>query len=784
MSRTTNDKLQDLSPYAREAFLRYAMSVVRARAIPAVEDGLKPVHRRILFAMRDLNLEHPAPPKKSARVVGDVIGKYHPHGDGSVYSAMVLMAQPFKMRYPLIHGEGNFGFVDDPKSFAAMRYTEARMTPIAGALIDELRWDTVDYDPNFDGSLQEPRVMPGRLPFLLLTATPGIGVGMASSFLPHQINEVIEACKLLLTEKDVTLDQLMEKMPGPDFPTGGRLISPREDIRKIYAEGRGSVTLRAQWTVEHKDKGRWVLHFHELPFDVSPKKVMERIGALLSPKVKTDKEGRPKKGAVLTPEQLRLKRLFGDLIEEYKDLGENGQMDLAIFPKDKKMDPDVLARTLCAHTDLEKNIPANFVAVDPAISPHCGGILEWLTHWCNFRVQTVRRRLEDEKRRIEHRLHILAGRLLVLQDLDEAIRIIRHEDEPKQALMARFGLDDEQAEDVLEIKLRQLARLEYAKLKAEHDKLVPQLERLVKLLSHEKHIRKLIVQELDADGKAFGDTRRTELAPDSSIQAKKVMRETMADKLAPEPVALALTERGWLVWRPAKSWEEAQAAEFKVKEGDRVRRIFFGDRNDYLFLLDDAGKGYSLHLTDLPSKADALPLTTWFEPGSRKVLEGAVGNNDSRFFLATTGGFGFLLRGKNWVTRVKAGKDLLTLTEGAQPLPPQPVPVGDEATSRVVALASDGRAVAFPLADMKEFPKGKGLALMGFAKGVVFQDMVVLDEATPLVLKTLKGSATVAPKDWAEFMGERSAGKKGKALHKHSVGALFVRPGREDLVTA
>lgn len=782
MSKPDFDR-QNIADYTKDAYLRYAMSVVRGRAIPSVEDGLKPVQRRILYAMRDLGLDYTSKPKKSARVVGDVIGKYHPHGDSSVYEAMVLLSQPFKLRYPLVHGEGNFGFVDDPKSYAAMRYTEARLTPIAGALLDELKWDTVDYQPNYDATLQEPKLMPARLPFLLLNATPGIAVGMGTCFLPHQLNEVVEATKLVLTQKKVTIEQILEKMPGPDFPTGGRLISSPEEILKVYTEGRGSLRLRSKWHVEQKPRGKWVLHVTELPFDVSPLKLFESLGELINP---TPKKEKGKSAALkLTATQIRNKKLFSELIEQFKDLSDKGVMDLAFWPKDSKMDPEAFAKVLCASTDMERNVSANFVAVDPGISAHCGNVLEWLTQWCAFRIETVRRRFEHQKAKIEARLHILGGRLLILDAIDEAIEIIRTAEDAKIGLMERFGLDEIQAEDVLEIRLRQLAKLERSKLEDEKRELETELARLVKLLSDDKAIRKEIVKELDADAKKFGDTRRTELAPDQATNAKKLISEHAADKLAPEPVGVALTERGWLVWRPAKSLEEAQEPDFfKVKAGDTIRRIFFGDRNDYLMLLDDQGKAYSLRLTDLPSKADTLPLTNWFDPGNRKITEAAIGNVESLFLISSTAGLGFLVRGKNWIARVRGGKDLFDLTEGAQVLPPQPVLPDFEANKQaVVCLASDGRAVAFPIEDVKILPKAKGLALMGLAAGETMMDAVVLLADQPLGLLTAKGSATVMKPDaWAEFMGKRSAGKKGKALHKNSKGAIFVRPGREGVL--
>lgn len=711
--------------------------------------------------------------------VHNCIGQYHPHGDSSVYEAMVLMAQPFKMRYPLVDGQGNFGFLDDPKSYAAMRYTEARLSPIASALLDELKWETVDFQPNFDSTKQEPMLLPARLPFLLLNATPGIGVGMGTSFLPHQVNEVVEAIKLVMTRKKVTIEELMEKLPGPDFPTGGRLISSPEEIKKVYAEGRGSLRVRAKWHVEELPKKKWVLHVTELPPDVSPAKLFEAVGELISPTPKKEK-GKNTPGK-LSPTQLRNKKLFGDLIENFKDLSDKGKLDLAFWPKNASMKPEEFAQILCASTDMETNVAANFVAVDAAISPHCSNVLDWLSQWCEFRVITVRRRTEHQRAKLAARLHILEGRLRVLDNLDEAIRIIRTDENPKQALMDRFKLDEIQADDVLDMRLRQLQRLERAKLEQDAKEIRVEIDRLEKLLADEKLLRKEIIKELDADAKRFGDERRTELSPDKSTNAKQVMVEQAAEKLGPDPIGVVLTERGWLAWRPAKTQEEALAADYKVKAGDAVRRIYFGDRNDHLVLMDDTGRAYSLRLTDLPSKADTLPLSTWFDASGRFVEAGLAGPA-SRFLVAGQKGYGFVVKGSDWINRMKAGKAFLTLEQGEAPLPPLPLPETVVGPARVVALSTDGRAVVFPFQDMKVLPKGKGVAIMGLAPAETLADVALIDDATPLVLKTSKGTPTVARDAWEGLVGGRSSGKKGKALHKLSAGATFVRPGREEPV--
>lgn len=761
--------------FAKSAYLAYAMKVVKDRAIPDVEDGIKPVQRRILFAMRELKLlPTNAKPMKCARVVGDVIGKYHPHGDGAVYEAMVRMSQPFSLRYPLVHGEGNFGSRDGD-SAAAMRYTEARLAPIAAALLDELAWDTVDYKPTYDNTMEEPQTLPSRLPFLLLNGSYGIAVGMATNLLPHNLVETVEAAKLLITKPKSSFDEVMDLLQGPDFPTGGRLISSKEEIRAAYAEGRGTLRLRSKWTVEPAGKS-WRLVVNELPQDTSTAKVMVQIDELLDPKP-AEKNG---KKLPLKPEQLRLKKMFGDMIENYVDGSDKDHpVRLVIEPKDRKLDAEMLAMALCAHTEMEMNISPNFVCVDREGTPRQGGIVDWLRQWCDYRVHTVRRRLMDEKSRVDRRLHILAGRLSILDRIEEVIRVLKKSENPKQDLMEKFKLDEIQAEDVLEMRLRQLANLEKVKLLDEQSKLLVEQDRLAKLLEDEKLMRKLIVKELDADAKAFGDARRTELAPSESSNAKKQVQNLVSERLSPEPVALVLTERGWLGWRPAKTMEEALTGDFKIKAGDQVRRVWVGDRNsDHALFMDETGRAYSLKLTDLPSKADMLPLTTWFEPQAR-IVEGAVGGAQHQWVVVGNGGYGFVVKGSDWINRMRAGKAFLTLGEGERPLPPVAIPEKTDPKTPVLVLSTDGRAVAFPLDEIKQLPKGKGVGLIGLAGDHKISDAALVMEG--LALRNAKGAKVTLPSDLSSWLGGRSAGKKGKSLHKQAEGAVFIRPGREQV---
>lgn len=711
--------------------------------------------------------------------VHNCIGKLHPHGDSAVYEALVRMAQPFSMRYPLIQGEGNFGSRDGDNA-AAMRYTECKLAPIAGALLDELSPATVDYRSNYDNTMQEPVTLPSRLPFALLNGNEGIAVGMASSLLPHNLNEVVEGAKLLLSKPKATLEQLMELIPGPDFPTAGVLISSHEEIKKAYAEGRGSLRLRARWKVEPVGK-KWRLVFTELPAPTSTAKVMVQLDELLDPKPK-EKKG---KKLPLTTEQVRLKKLFGDMIESYLDNSDKTDpVRLVVEPKDKKLDADTLAMLLCAHTDLEMNVSPNIVMVDRKGTPRQGSLLDWLGQWCEYRLVTVRRRTEDEKQKIDRRLHILAGRLLILDRLDEAIALIRTAEVPKTALMETFGLDDIQAEDVLSMQLRALGRLDHQKLVDEQTAKRAESARLAELLANEKLMRKLIIKELDADAKRFGDERRTELAPAEASNARKQLESgAVSERLAPEPVAVALTDRGWISWRPAKSMEEALSADYKVKTGDAVKRVYFGDRADQLLLMDAAGRAYSLRLADL-SKADTAPLTQWFTL-SAPIVEGAIGSDASRFIVAGSGGYGYIVEGSRWANRMTAGKAFLRLSEGETPLPPVPLSPDLPADALVATLATDGRSVVFPVSDIKVLPGGKGVGFMGLAKGVAMADLSLIDAEGVVVLRPAKGKLVKVAKDqWEGVSGARSAGKKGRALHKSAPGAVFERPGREQPIPA
>lgn len=772
-----NEESCDIKAFAEPAYLAYAMKVVKDRAIPDVEDGLKPVQRRILYSMYNLKLlPQNAKPMKSARVIGDVLGRYHPHGDQSVYDAMVRMAQPFSMRYPLVHGEGNFGSRDGD-SAAAMRYTEARLSPIAQALLDELSFDTVDKKPNYDNSTTEPVTLPARLPFLLLNGSFGVAVGMATNLPSHNLGEVVEACKLVIKKKKTTLDEILEVMPAPDFATGGQIISSLEDIKKAYEEGRGPIRVRAKWKIEHYGKNNkdWRIAIKEIPPETSTGDVLKEIGELLDP-TPSEKNG---KKQPLKPEQLRLKKLFGDMIDRAIDASDKTMpVNLVIEPKSRQTDPDILMQSLCAHTTLEMNFSVNLVAVDLSGTPRLSNILEWISQWCDYRVHTVFRRTTDKKERVDYRLHIVEGRLTILDKLDEVIKIIRTHDEPKNELMRRFKLSEIQAEDVLETRLRALANLEKIKLQDEHKQLLKDQAYLANLLADDKALRKVVIAELDNDVKQFGDDRRTEINPSEATNKSKIIQEIAHQSLAPEPIGLVLTERGWIGWRPAKSLEEAQTLDYKIKTGDRAKRIYFGDRAHQLLIMSLQGRAYSLRLQDLPSKQDMVPLTQFFdiEPQD-KFVEAIISDNQEKFVVCGSSGYGFVVETSSWANRMKAGKIFLTLTENDYPLPPLRL-TSDNQKGALVALSSDGRFVAFPVSDIKELPRGKGVAFMGLAKDCVLSDITVHTQENPALLCLKKGKTFKVPNEEVESVtSPRSAGRKGKMLHKQGDG-VFIRPER------
>lgn len=664
-----------LHEYAERAYLDYSMYVVLDRALPFLGDGLKPVQRRIIYAMSELGLGAGAKPKKSARTVGDVIGKFHPHGDSACYEALVLMAQPFSYRYPLIEGQGNFGSPDDPKSFAAMRYTESKLTPIAEVLLGELGQGTVEWTPNFDGTLEEPSWLPARLPHLLLNGTTGIAVGMATDVPPHNLNEVVSACVRLLDDPEATTRDLCEHIRGPDYPTAAEIITPAADLLNMYETGNGSVRARATYTKEGQN-----IVVTALPYQVSPSKIMEQIA-----------------------QQLRAKKL--PWLEDLRDESDHqNPVRLVLVPRSNRVDIDALMGHLMATTDLEKSFRVNLNIIGLDGRPQVRGLRSILGEWLAFRTSTLKRRLKHRLDKVERRLHLLDGLLIAFLNLDEVIRIIRTEDEPKPALIARFGLSDDQADYILDTKLKQLARLEEMKIRGEQDELAKEREKLVSTLESAAKLKKLLKDELLADAKKFGDARRSPLVARNAAQA---IDET--ELLPSEPVTVVLSQKGWV--RAAKG-HDVDASTLSYREGDALQAFARGRSNQQAAFLDSTGRAYSTAAHTLPSaRGNGEPITGRFTlPAGAQMVAALAGENEQRFLLASSFGYGFITRFENFVGRNKAGKALFNPDTGAALL--APVPVNDAATDWVVSVTSAGHLLAFPLKDLPELDKGKGNKLI------------------------------------------------------------------------
>ena len=660
-----------LREYAERAYLDYSMYVVLDRALPFLGDGLKPVQRRIIYAMSELGLGAGAKPKKSARTVGDVIGKFHPHGDSACYEALVLMAQPFSYRYPLIEGQGNFGSSDDPKSFAAMRYTESKLTPIAEVLLGELGQGTVDWVPNFDGTLQEPSWLPARLPHLLLNGTMGIAVGMSTDIPPHNLNEVVSAAVRLLDDPDATVRDLCEHVRGPDYPTGAEIITPAVDLLNIYETGGGSVRARATWTRENLN-----IVITNLPYQVSPSKIMEQVA-----------------------QQMRAKKL--PWLEDLRDESDHeNPVRLVLVPRSNRVDFEGLMGHLFATTDLEKSFRVNFNIIGLDGRPQVKNLKAFLTEWLEFRNTTVARRLRHRLDRVERRLHMLEGLLVAFLNLDEVIRIIRTEDEPKAVLMARFGLDDDQAEYILETKLKQLARLEEMKIRGEQDELAKERDKIQSILESKAKLKKQVKDELLADAKKFGDPRRSPLVQREAAQA------ISENELVPsEPVTVVLSRKGWI--RSAKG-HDVEAAALSYRDGDGLLQAVRGRSTQQVAFLDSTGRSYSTLAHTLPSaRGNGDPLSGRFSPPAGASFVGlAAAENDARFVLASSWGYGFVTKFENFTGRNKAGKALINADDAADILPP--VPVTDPKTDWIVGITSAGHLLAFPISELPELDKGKG----------------------------------------------------------------------------
>ncbi|MBP8614674.1 MAG: DNA topoisomerase IV subunit A, partial [Thermomonas sp.] len=683
-----------LREYAERAYLDYSMYVVLDRALPFIGDGLKPVQRRIVYAMSELGLAAAAKPKKSARTVGDVIGKYHPHGDSACYEALVLMAQPFSYRYPLIEGQGNFGSSDDPKSFAAMRYTESKLSPIAEVLLGELGHGTTDWTPNFDGTLEEPTWLPARLPHLLLNGTTGIAVGMATDVPPHNLGEIVSACIRLLDDPDASVRDLCEHVRGPDYPTAAEIITPAGDLLAMYETGTGSVRARGVFVKEAAN-----IVVTELPYQVSPSKIIEQIAA-----------------------QMRAKKL--PWLEDIRDESDHANPTrIVLVPRSNRVDAEQLMGHLFATTDLEKSYRVNMNVIGLDGRPQVKNLKMLLSEWLLFRTDTVTRRLKHRLEKVERRLHLLEGLLVAFLNLDEVIRIIRSEDEPKPALIARFALSVEQADYILDTKLRQLARLEEMKIRGEQDELDSERDRLISTLGSKARLKKLIKDELLADAKKFGDARRSPLVAREAAQA---LDET--ELVASEPMTVVLSEKGWV--RAAKG-HDIDAASLSYRDGDSLLGAVKARSNLQVAFLDSAGRSYSSAVHTLPSaRGNGEPLTGRFTPAPGASFQAlASGDLDARFVIASSHGYGFVTRFENLTSRNKAGKALLSLSEGGRVL--QPASVTDVAADRIVAVTSAGHVLAFPLSELPELDKGKGNKIIEIPKAKRGTERVVAIAVVP-----------------------------------------------------
>ncbi len=715
-----------MSQFTEKAYRDYSMYVILDRALPALGDGLKPVQRRIIYAMSELSLSAAAKHKKSARTVGDVIGKFHPHGDAACYEAMVHMAQDFSYRYPLVDGQGNWGSADDPKSFAAMRYTESRLTRYADLLLDELADGTVDWGPNFDGTMEEPLMLPARLPNLLLNGASGIAVGMATDIPPHNLREIAAACLHLLDEPEATTRALLKHVKGPDLPTGAEIISNRSELVDFYNSGSGSYRARAVWEQE-KESGHIVIT--QLPYQVSGSKVQEQIA-----------------------QQMREKKL--PMIEDIRDESDHeNPTRLVIEPRSNRVDVVQLMAHLFATTDLERSYRVNLNVIALDGRPRVCGLKELLAEWLEFRRRTVRRRLEFRLDKVTRRLHLLDGMLIAYLNLDEVIRIIRREEEPKPVLMKRFKLSAEQTEAILETKLRHLAKLEELKIRDEQEQLSSERTELEALLASKARLTKLMRSEIAADAAEYGDERRTRLVEREAAQAIEA-----TDLLANEPVTIVLSTGGWV--RAAKG-HDIDPRTLTYKTGDAFQAVARGRSTQAALFIDTTGRAYSLAAHSLPSARGAgEPLSGRLDPPDGARFAGVlIGEPTELWLLATDAGFGFTVRLSELQSRNRAGKAVINVSEGALVLPPVPVP---QPEALVAALSSEGRLLVFPVAEVPELPRGKGNKLFGIpakraqAREELMSAVAVVGAGQALRVYSGERQMTLSAADLRHYRGERA----------------------------
>jgi topoisomerase-4 subunit A len=720
-----------LRDFTEKAYLDYSMYVILDRALPHIGDGLKPVQRRIVYAMSELGLSAVSKHKKSARTVGDVLGKYHPHGDSACYEAMVLMAQPFSYRYTLIDGQGNWGSMDDPKSFAAMRYTEARLAPYAQVLLSELGQGTSDWVPNFDGTMDEPSLLPARLPNLLLNGTTGIAVGMATDIPPHNLREVVNASLKLLKSSRTTLDEILEDIQGPDFPTGAEIVSSKEEIKKIYETGHGSIKQRAEYV---KDDGEIIIN--ALPYQVSGAKILEQIAA-----------------------QMQAKKL--PMVADLRDESDHEHpVRLVIVPRSNRVDTDGMMSHLFATTDLERNHRVNMNMIGMDGRPQVKNLRDMLIEWLGYRIETVRRRLQYRLDKVLDRMHVLEGLLVAYLNIDEVIAIIRNEDEPKAVMMERFGITDRQAEAILELRLRHLAKLEEMKIRGEMDELTKERKQLELLLGSETRLKTLIRKELTADAEKFGDDRR------SKIVERKASKALDATELLPtEPLTIVLSESGWV--RAAKG-HDVDPEGLNFRTGDRYLTSVKARSNQQIVFLDETGRSYSLSAHSLPSaRGQGEPLSGRLQsPPEKRFVAVIAVEADKTILLTNTAGYGFVTTLDNLLAKNKAGKALFNVPKGAQILPP--LFLNDQENDQIAVASGDGRLLVFEAKEIPSLNKGKGVRLINipqarFSAGQEWmQSVIIVPKQSSLTLHAGRRHLTLKPADLEHYAGER--GKRGHKL--------------------
>ncbi|MEX4579569.1 DNA topoisomerase IV subunit A [Haemophilus influenzae] len=719
-----------LRTFTEKAYLNYSMYVIMDRALPFIGDGLKPVQRRIVYAMSELGLNATAKYKKSARTVGDVLGKFHPHGDSACYEAMVLMAQPFSYRYPLVDGQGNWGAPDDPKSFAAMRYTESRLSKISEILLNELGQGTVDYQPNFDGTLAEPQYLPARLPHILLNGTTGIAVGMATDIPPHNINEIADAAVMLLDNPKARLDDVLEIVQGPDFPTEAEIISPKSEIRKIYEQGRGSIKMRATWK---KEDGEIIIS--ALPHQSSPSKVIAQIA-----------------------DQMTAKKL--PMLEDIRDEADHeNPIRIVLVPRSNRVDTDALMAHLFATTDLEKSYRVNMNMIGLDHKPAVKGLLEILNEWLTFRRTTVTRRLQYRLDKVLSRLHILEGLMIAFLNIDEVIEIIRQEDDPKAELMARFNLSDEQADAILNLRLRHLAKLEENQLKAEQDELEKERLNLEAILGSERHLNTLIKKEIQEDAKKYTSPRMSQL-----VEREEAKMISESDMTPAEPVTVILSEMGWV--RCAKG-HDIDPKSLSYKAGDSYLAHACGKSNQAVVFIDSTGRSYALDPLSLPSaRSQGEPLTGKLNLPTGATIEYVVmASEQQELLMASDAGYGFICKFEDLIARNKAGKALISLPENAKVLKPKTL---INSTALVVAITSAGRMLIFPAQDLPVLSKGKGNKMITIPaanakdRSELLTKLLLISDQASLEFYSGKRKIVLKPEDLQKFRAER--GRKGSTL--------------------